>query len=230
MGYSRCVIFAGPCGAADRTIGPASATSAAKGAPGLSALPRPGDLVLCADAGYISCKAAGIRPDAVIGDFDSLPAENIGEIDEAGIRRIVHPARKDETDTLLCVKYGLAQGIGDFLIIGGIGGDFGHTVANLQVLSYIVDMGCKGEITTENERILMTDGEAEFEGRAGAKFSVLSYSERSEGVCIKNAKYELADATLTQSYPIGVSNEFMEKGPVNVSVRRGRLLVVASLD
>jgi len=67
----------------------------------------------------------------------------------------------------------------------------------------------------------------EFAGCPGAKFSVLSFTERSSGVFVGNAKYELDDAVLTQSYPVGVSNEFVNTEPVKVSVRFGRLLIIA---
>ena len=182
----------------------------------------------CADGGYLVCKKAGIKPDAVIGDFDSLTEEQIREIDELGIERIVYPAEKGETDTLLCVSYGLKLGAAKFLIVGGIGGDFGHTMANIQVLSFLSDMECEAEITTCSNRLLMVSGAAPMviNGAPGGKFSVFSYTERCSGVSIKNAKYELNDAALTQSFPLGVSNEFTEKGPVNIAVKHGRLLVI----
>jgi len=198
------------------------------------------DFIVCADGGYILCKSAGIKPDAVIGDFDSLAGEFVSEIENLGIECIVHPREKDDTDTMLCVKYGVERGFESFLIIGGIGGDFGHTMANIQALSFLTDMERAAEIVTDRERIFMADGmtetllfeakpavPAKFSGRKGAKFSVLSYTERSSGVFVGNAKYELDDAVLTQSYPIGVSNEFINTEPATVSVRFGRLLIIA---
>jgi len=182
----------------------------------------------CADGGYVVCKAAGVMPDAVIGDFDSLSGEQIEEIHNLGVECIKHPREKDETDTMLCVKHGLAKGYDRFVIVGGIGGDFGHTMANIQTLSFLTDMGCAAEIVTDRDRLFI-GGErsaSSFAGRPGAKFSVFSYAERSTGVCITNALYELSDAVLTHSYPVGVSNEFVNTEPVRVSVRSGRLLIV----
>ena len=189
---------------------------------------EPDDFIACADSGYALCKSAGVRPDIVIGDFDSLSCELISEIESLGIECIKHDPEKNDTDTMLCVKYGLAHGYEKYLIIGGIGGDFGHTMANLQVLSFLADMECEAAIETGSESIFICDRKQEsiFSGRPGAKFSVLSYAERSTGVYVKNAKYELEDAVLTHSYPIGVSNVFISPEPVSVSVRTGRLLVI----
>ena len=197
------------------------------------------DFVACADSGYSICTSAGYKPDIVIGDLDSLSQEQISEIDKLGIEKIVYPAEKSETDTLLCVRYGVAQGYDDFLIVGGVGGELAHTLANIQVLSFLTDLECKSEIITDSERLLMIDGElvsAVHEPKPvvplvisespGTKFSVFSYAERSSGVYIKNAKYELAEAVLTQSYPLGVSNEFINNEPVTISLKYGRLLII----
>lgn len=226
MADKRCVIYTGlwPDGAE------------------VSALPEtdPEDFIICADGGYTVCELAGMRPAAVIGDFDSLTPGQIAGIDAAHIDRVVYPIEKDDTDTMLCAKYGLARGCDSFLIVGGIGGGFGHTMANLQTLSFLTDMECAAVIVTDKERIFMADGEtvsahreakpaepAVFTGRPGSKFSVFSYAERSSGVCIENARYRLEDAVLTQSYPVGTDNEFINSAPVTISVRYGRLLIIA---
>ena len=48
---------------------------------------------------------------------------------------IIHvPVEKDDTDTLLCLKYGMELGYREFLMIGGIGGRLDHTMANIQTL------------------------------------------------------------------------------------------------
>jgi len=116
------------------------------------------DFIACADGGYEICVSAGHKPDVVIGDFDSISADHISEIDKLGIEKIVYPCEKDDTDTMLCARHGLALGFGRFLIVGGAGGDLGHTLANLQVLSFLTDMGCDAEIVTAKNRILMADG------------------------------------------------------------------------
>jgi len=57
------------------------------------------------------------------------------------------------------------------------------------------------------------------------KISVFALDREVHGVTMRGFKYPLNDATLTNEFPIGVSNEFAgEKGVV--SVRDGALLIV----
>ena len=55
--------------------------------------------------------------------------------------------------------------------------------------------------------------------------SVFALSERAEGVTLSGLKYTLTDATLTNDYPIGVSNEGMGER-ATVSVRSGALYLL----
>jgi hypothetical protein len=107
-------------------------------------------------------------PDIVIGDFDSLASKFLREIEEKGIKTQRHPREKDDTDTMLCVKHGLALGFSAFTLVGGLGGEFSHTAANLQALSFLTDMECDAEIVTPRERVFMIDGLTVKVGRPGA--------------------------------------------------------------
>ncbi|MDR1797021.1 MAG: thiamine diphosphokinase [Clostridiales Family XIII bacterium] len=213
------------------------------------------DLVLCADGGFAAARAAGLRVDAVIGDMDSIDPALLAEAGAGFLEIVRHPVEKDDTDTLLCAKEGLARGYSDFVILGGIGGDFAHTMANLQALSFLTDMECAACIVAEGGTLFMVDGvtvkaprpgspdpadlgaqthEKVFCGEPGGLFSIFSYAERTSRVTIAGAaRYKLTDAVMTQSYPIGVHNAFtagasdgLGEGEVRVSCGFGRLLVV----
>ena len=93
-----------------------------------------GDFVLCADGGWEIARGMGVRPDLVIGDFDSSAQPGDGAVERV-------PVEKDDTDTMLCVKRGLAMGFDDFLIVGGFGGRTDHTLANIQSLHYAAARG-----------------------------------------------------------------------------------------
>jgi len=194
--------------------------------------------VVCADGGYDFARRAGAKVKAIVGDMDSISAEELRGAEAAGAEIIRHPKEKDDTDTLLCAKYGLSLGFRKFVIVGGIGGAFSHTMANLQTLSFLCDMGVDARIETAEEILFFIDENGAkscvFRGEQGKIFSLFSYAERTSGVSIEgSAKYKLQDAVLTQSYPLAVRNEFTKEaadglvsGEAKVSLGFGRLLVI----
>jgi len=94
---------------------------------------QPDDFILCADGGYNLAMRENISPNAVIGDFDSLEQapENLPE----GCQIVQAAREKNETDTFLCLSYGMQAGFRSFIVAGGIGGRLDHTLANLQLLA-----------------------------------------------------------------------------------------------
>ena len=110
---------------------------------GLPVPPQPGDLILAADGGYRHCQAAGLRPDLLLGDLDSL------ETPPQALPVQTFPAEKDDTDTMLAVKYALAQGCTTVHLYGCTGGRLDHTLANLQTLGYLAQAGAAGYLYDE---------------------------------------------------------------------------------
>ena len=99
---------------------------------GLPVAPGPEDVVLAADGGYRHCQTAGITPDLLLGDFDSLGSQRPDNIPTH-----TFPVEKDDTDTMLAIRYGLEQGYQTFHLYGGTGGRMDHTLANLQALGFL---------------------------------------------------------------------------------------------
>lgn len=191
----------------------------------LSFSPSEGDVVIAADAGYARLRQAGVRPDLIIGDFDSLggaPAED---------NVIVLPTVKDVTDTWAAVEQGLQRGCRRFALYGCTGGRFGHTMANLQTAAYLAGLGMECRIVGNTQTIAAISSGMELtfdEGKTGY-ISVFSHTDTCEGVTIRGLKYELEAATLTNRFPLGVSNEFTGRR-ASVSVTGGIALVVYDRD
>jgi len=188
---------------------------------GLREIPDDSDYVIAADAGYKYCREAGIIPDLVIGDFDSL-----GDIPEhPNIVRL--PAEKDDTDMLFALKLGIEKGYRHFFIYGGTGGKRpDHGIANLQSLQYLANHACRGWLFGENEVWTVIKNTSLRLNGEGA-VSVFCIDGKAEGVYLKGLKYPLDNATVTSDFPIGVSNELL-MGEAEVTVVCGSLLVMYS--
>ena len=182
--------------------------------------PKEGDCVIAADDGYTMLRTAGITPDLLVGDFDSLAS-----IPEDIPRKTFSP-EKDETDMAIALEEGMARGYRTFHIYGACGGRSDHTFANLQLLGGASKRGCNGKlICPEGDIYAVTNGTLHLPAiRKGAIVSVFCHGEQAVGVTLQGLKYPLKDATLLADRPIGVSNEAVG-GDVTVSVDNGTLLV-----
>ena len=180
------------------------------------------DFVIAADGGYDHCIRAGVKPDLVIGDFDSR--ESVPEGDNV----IVVPVEKNDTDTHLAMQEGLKRGFATFEIYGAFGGKrFSHTMANIQMLSELSHIGRHGFMYGDGYcATAVTDEGIALGGDREGYLSVFSMSDVSRGVTIAGAKYELKDAELTSSFALGVSNEFVPGTEARIIVQDGTLLIV----
>lgn len=181
------------------------------------------DFILCADGGYDHAKAAGIKPDLLIGDLDSIAGAS-----DPDIEKIIYPSEKDDTDTGICLSTALEKGCRDILILGGLGGRLDHTVSNLQLItgkSHLADritIKDKGNSCTvlNNSSISLPRCENQY-------VSIFSMAENSYGVTETGVKYPLHDAVLPIGSTLGTSNEIIEETGT-FSVKDGILLVITS--
>ena len=182
--------------------------------------PQETDLIIAADGGYSTLKKLNIKPDLVVGDFDSL-----GEApkDETVIK---HPIKKDDTDTLLAVKIGLEKGYKTFVIYGAVGGRLDHTVATIQTATFVAENGGIAYIYDGNHTVTtIKNSSINFKANAKGYISIFALSGITKGVTIKGLLYELNNAEITPSFPIGVSNEFIGKES-EIIVKDGILTII----
>ena len=175
--------------------------------------------VIAADAGYDKAASESIQPDLIMGDFDSLDGILPGDIEI-----ITFPSHKDYTDTGLALKYALDQGFKTVHIIGGIGGRLDHTISNIQDIAGFFAKGL--DITMKDERNLiriLRKGEYTIP-RTDRKLSFFAYGQDAE-ISIGGVEYPLVHHILTNTYPLGVSNEFLSES-AEITVHEGMVLML----
>jgi len=177
-----------------------------------------GDLLIAADAGFLSLQKAGLTPDLYIGDGDSL-----GFLPR-GVDTVVLPKVKDDTDTLAAVREGLSRGYRHFFLYGALGGKrFSHSLANLQTLLFLKAHGAFSEIVDVHCRIfVLPEGETLLD-LAGGYFSLFTLQKQAT-VSVSGAKYPLQNAVLTSDFPLGVSNEGERE--TRITVHEGEVFLV----
>lgn len=187
---------------------------------GLDFCPKDGDLILAADAGYLRLKAAGLRPQIVVGDFDTLGAPPEGE------QMVTLPRIKDVTDTWAAIQLGLERGYRCFALYGCTGGRFEHTLANLQIVADLAARGMECQLVDRTQVITaVSNGTVNFGPERRGFVSVFAHSDLCTGVTIRGMKYELENGELTNRFPLGVSNEFLGV-PSSVTIGKGTAILV----
>lgn len=178
---------------------------------------RPDDFVVCADKGYEFALKAQIKPDLVIGDFDSCEAKLPGDCNV--IRLNPH---KDDTDTLCALKEAMKNGCSDFVLLGALGGRLDHTYANLFLLLFLEENNCDAEIKTEKETVkLINNSLYTAENVKGKTFSVFPFSCKSAVVSYEGkVAYPADNFKMKADFPIGISNVFLED-KCQISVKEG---------
>lgn len=139
------------------------------------------------------------------------------------------PAEKDDTDMLAAVKLGWEADCRVFRIYGGLGGRMDHTLANLNLISLVAAAG--GRASLYGDGIIVTAisrGSLSFtpwQSGERAMVSVLSASDRSEGISERGLKYQVEGMTMTNLELTGVSNEFLPNTPARIGLDRGIIYV-----
>lgn len=186
---------------------------------------QPEDFILCADGGVAAALRMNLRPDLIIGDFDSYSGSFPGN---AEVVRL--PVHKDDTDLMYSIKEALGRGFTEFLLLGATGGRLDHTLASISALQYLADHGACGVLADEkNEVSLYPEGSFLIQGRRGDLLSVFPWGTPSCNVTYEQLEYPLDHQDLYSSEPTGVSN-CMLADQVCIHVHKGPVLVVLSKD
>ena len=188
-------------------------------------------LIVAADGGAAKAPLAGLRPDLLVGDADSLDADGLAAVRAAGIPVELVPAAKDESDLELAILAALARGATRITVLGALGGPrFDHALANAWLLAHPALAGRVVVLLDATTRIRLLDATggpaaAELEGRAGDLVSLFAFGADAEGVSTAGLAYALRDELLPVGPARGLSN--VRSGPTaRVELRAGRLLVV----
>ena len=181
---------------------------------------KPGDYFIFCDGGLKHMDALGVKPNLIIGDFDSASDPHMD------VETITLPCEKDDTDTFYAVKEALKRGFEEFLLAGVVGNRFDHTMGNISILLYLDSLGKKGSIIDDYSEMEVVSDKPVYVEDTYSYFSLLNMTGCAKGIKIEGAKYPLDDGEITCDYQYGISNEVLPGKKACISVREGRLLLV----
>lgn len=209
-------------------------------------------VIWAADGGLDRALALGIEPDQWVGDLDSLSTQ--GEKWLAAHPDLVEklPEKKDWTDSEYALRalqkknFAASRGVkkspllpGDsgLILLAALGSRYDHVLANLDLAASFVRSDFP-ILLTDGKCLLWTlkapvrmrlvwpqqeeqDSHQDFRNY----FSLISVTDRCEGIELRGAVWELSRASLTRGVNLGISNE-PSGGPVTLRAERGILRLI----
>lgn len=184
-------------------------------------------MIIAADSGAGYCLDAGVTPQLVVGDMDSLDSETAERLTGLGIEMKRFSTDKDRTDTEIALDEAIVRGAKRVDILGAIGDRLDHTLANIHLMCMALRNGVATRIISDTQQVFLVDSHETIKGSWGRTVSFLPLTEQVEGITLTGFVYELEDAVMEIGKPYGISN-VVKTDPAFVKVGKGVLLAVLS--
>lgn len=183
------------------------------------------------DRGAYALIERGILPDTIVGDFDSVTAEEFAQISAAVAHVEKFQSEKDETDTDLALDCALLWQPTEVWLTGVTGGRLDHYEAALRAM-YRMQKAHPAIlfklINVQNELQFLLPGEHALAKSPHKYLSFFAYDEPMEQVTLRGVKYETTDERIERGTSRFTSNEILVDA--SISFTGGICLMVTSLD
>ncbi len=180
--------------------------------------PVVGEEIICADGGYELAMKYGLKPDYIIGDFDSLK-----EYDQS-IETVRFTRDKDKTDGELAVLFAASKGCRKLHVYGADGGRLDHVMSNIYLLHTGFKAGVRVTIHTESATIYLAASAFELPVEVGDIISIVPFTDTVHINSTRGLKYEIKDSILYMGTTRGISNIATEDS-ILINVTEGEALV-----
>lgn len=187
------------------------------------------DLVVAADGGARYALEAGVVPDLVVGDMDSLGEDLLRKIEERGASLELHPVKKDKMDGHLAVLAARERGATAADLLCAVGGGLGALFAVPHILLAAERIGLQCTVASDQVRMFVIEATSRtLQGSPRDSVSIFPLAGPATGVTLEGMEYPLQNANLEPGDTIGYHNE-LTSNEARISVGRGTLLVVQEI-
>lgn len=188
------------------------------------------DKIIAVDGGLSAANLLSVKPDIVVGDFDTVPLEVLNAYEETGGGEVIRlNPMKDDTDTQYAVRLAIEMGAKELHIIGGTGGRADHGLTNIYVLKMAYESGVKAYMYDEINKIYVIEGfnRLKRDPAYGKYISFIQLERPARDVTMKGFLYNVEhfDFDTDKEYRFGVSNEFVHE-EAEINIGQGMFIVM----
>lgn len=189
------------------------------------------DFVIAADKGMEFAKKAGIRPDLIVGDFDSADHSALAYFGGQQVEIRTFCPEKDSTDMEIAMLAAVEHKSTNITVLGASGTRLDHVLGCIKNLNIAAEAKIPCALVDKCNRIRLMEHPFTIkkEEQFGKYVSLLAFAETVTGVTLKGFFYPLNGYTMKSSDAIGISNEIVAEEAA-VEFDTGRLLVIESRD
>jgi thiamine pyrophosphokinase len=178
--------------------------------------------IVAADSGLHHAKTLNIKPDLIVGDFDSVDNAVLQEYQDVPQERFsIH---KNLLDVEIALQAARKQGATSFAILGATGSRLDQSLATLFIAANLKREGVEVSIHGKQDVFFLADQTQAFDLPNQQLFSLLSL-ETASTVSLENALYPLQHERLEFGLGLGVSNR-VKQSPLTVTVLQGLVAVI----
>ena len=186
------------------------------------------DMVIAADGGAIALEGWGVRPNVVVGDFDSLGLERANAYRDGGATVARYPVAKDQSDLEIAMRFALESGAEDIVLLGILGGErLDHALVNAMLLADPAyrGRGVRAVFGGTHLRALHAGETQTLRGAVGDTVTLVPVRGDAGGVRTEGLRFPLTGQTLHFGKSLGLSN-VIASVPARVSIEQGVVLVI----
>ncbi|WP_349948877.1 thiamine diphosphokinase [Lacrimispora sp. BS-2] len=169
------------------------------------------DKVIAVDGGLAALSRLRLKPDAIVGDFDTVAEDVLAEYKNSQdkITWEIHKPEKDETDTELAINTAIGLGCSELVMLGATGGRMDHFIGNLHLLYACLKKGVKAAIVDEKNWITVIDKGRTFHAETlwGKYISFLPLYGEVKKITLTGFKYPLYEKDIDLGTSLCISNE-----------------------
>ncbi|MDF9825587.1 thiamine pyrophosphokinase [Breznakia sp. PF5-3] len=174
------------------------------------------------DRGATILRELNIKMDYAIGDFDSISADELVELEKVTkIKKL--PVRKNESDSEYAIRFAL-QHYDEVFITGVTGGRLDHFISLYHLLAF-ADVPFT---IVDNQNVIYKRKVGKYEIKTSKKYLSLFACEPSI-ITIENVEYPLSKQCLQTSDVYTLSNESLQESSF-VKVEKGSIVIIESDD
>ena len=181
--------------------------------------------VVAADAGADGALSFGLHVDLAIGDFDSISAAGLAELERVGTRIERHSRAKASTDLELALDAACAVAPRRILVVGSAGGRLDHLLSSLDLLASTRYSTVELDAVIGGAWVHVIHRSRALAGNPGELISLHALHGTARRVFTEGLAYPLAGANLEPGSSRGISNVFAS-ADAKVSVEQGVLLAI----